>query len=93
MWDRRIPGVVADDVVVAHRPNAGGRDLATLPAPTAPRPSFAESLAGADSAADAAQVVRDDPAVRHGVMRAELFPYRVALWAPAGPVVAGDGTA
>ena len=39
--------------MVAHRPNAGGRDLAALPAPTAPRPSFAESLAGADSAADA----------------------------------------
>jgi uncharacterized membrane-anchored protein YjiN (DUF445 family) len=32
---------------VAHRPNAGG------PAVTAPRTSFAESLAGADSAADA----------------------------------------
>jgi hypothetical protein len=33
----------------------------------------------------AADVVQDDPAVKHGVMTAELFPYRVALWSPTGP--------
>lgn len=38
---------MADDGFVAHRPNAGGRGL------PAPRQSFAEALAGADSAADA----------------------------------------
>jgi hypothetical protein len=26
-----------------------------------------------------------DPAVKHGVMRAELFPYRIALWSSKGP--------
>lgn len=33
----------------------------------------------------AAEVVQGDPAVQAGVMRAELFPYRVALWSQAGP--------
>jgi len=35
----------------------------------------------------AARLVDDDPAVRHGVMQAELLPFRVALWSaqvPAG---------
>jgi len=35
----------------------------------------------------AQQLVDDDPAVRHGVMQAELLPFRVALWSaqvPAG---------
>jgi len=39
----------------------------------------------APSEAAAADVVQDDPAVKLGVMTAELFPYRVALWAPTGP--------
>jgi uncharacterized membrane-anchored protein YjiN (DUF445 family) len=38
---------------VAHRPEAGAGALQTLPAPSAERASFAEALAGADSAADA----------------------------------------
>jgi uncharacterized protein YciI len=33
-----------------------------------------------DSAARA--VMNGDPAVRQGVMRAELFPFRIALWSP-----------
>ena len=35
----------------------------------------------------AVRLVDDDPAVRHGVMQAELLPFRVALWSaqvPAG---------
>ena len=35
----------------------------------------------AASAAEAERIVSDDPAVREGVMRAEIFPYRIALWA------------
>jgi uncharacterized protein YciI len=32
---------------------------------------------------DAARAIMDsNPAVRLGVMRAELFPYRIALWSP-----------
>jgi uncharacterized protein YciI len=33
----------------------------------------------ASSDEEARSIVDADPAVRHGVMRAELFPYRVAL--------------
>lgn len=40
-------------------------------------------LAESDSAAQA--IVDADPAVKHGVMTAEVFPYRVALWSRTGP--------
>src|SRR5664279_4418615 len=36
--------------------------------------------AATESAATA--VMQNDPAVNLGVMKAELFPYRVALWSP-----------
>lgn len=39
----------------------------------------------ADSEPAAAQIVERDPAVGHGVMSAELFPFRIALWSPRGP--------
>jgi uncharacterized protein YciI len=39
----------------------------------------------AESDAAARQIMENDPAVKHGVMRAELFPYRVALWSSKGP--------
>jgi uncharacterized protein YciI len=45
----------------------------------------------ATSEAVAADLVQNDPAVKHGIMNAELFPYRVALWSPAGPEVGNDG--
>lgn len=38
-------------------------------------------LEAADEAA-AHAVMGGDPAVRHGVMTAELFPFRIALWGP-----------
>jgi uncharacterized protein YciI len=39
----------------------------------------------AESEARAAEYVRDDPAVKCGVMQAELFPFHVALWSGDGP--------
>lgn len=39
----------------------------------------------ASSDAEANALMKDDPAVKHGVMRAELFPFRVALWSATGP--------
>jgi uncharacterized protein YciI len=39
----------------------------------------------AESEAQAKELVRNDPAVENGVMRAELFPYLVALWSKFGP--------
>ena len=39
----------------------------------------------AESEGEAAEVVRNDPAVSNGVMHAELFPYHIALWSRTGP--------
>ncbi|MEI9864208.1 MAG: hypothetical protein WDN00_06575 [Limisphaerales bacterium] len=33
----------------------------------------------------AVALMQNDPAVKQGVMKAELFPYRVALWSVKGP--------
>jgi uncharacterized protein len=46
----------------------------------------------AASAAAAEQIVRNDPAVRDGVMHAELFPYRIALWSHIGLEKAASDT-
>ena len=45
----------------------------------------------AASQAEAAELVQNDPAVKHEIMKAELFPYRVALWSPTGPEGAEAG--
>ena len=39
----------------------------------------------AASESDAVALMQNDPAVKLGVMKAELFPYRVALWSPKAP--------
>lgn len=47
--------------------------------------TFGIAVLQVDSEATARGVMDDDPAAREGVMRAEMFPYRVALWSPQGP--------
>jgi uncharacterized protein len=44
--------------------------------------------AGTEAAAVA--LVQNDPAVKLGVMKAELFPYHVALWSPKAPRAGDD---
>ena len=39
----------------------------------------------ASSNQEAIELMQNDPAVSRGIMVAELFPYRVALWSPKGP--------
>lgn len=39
----------------------------------------------ADSESSAKAIMENDPAVRHNIMEAALFPYRVALWSERGP--------
>jgi hypothetical protein len=34
---------------------------------------------------EARELMNGDPAVKQGVMKAELFPFNVALWSPKGP--------
>jgi uncharacterized protein YciI len=42
--------------------------------------TFGIAIFQAESDDAARAIMNSDPAVRHGVMRAELFPYRVALF-------------
>ncbi len=39
----------------------------------------------APSEAAARAIMQSDPAIKLGVMQAELFPYHIALWSPQGP--------
>jgi uncharacterized protein len=39
----------------------------------------------AESEPKAREIVENDPAVKYGIMRAELFSYRIALWAANFP--------
>ena len=39
----------------------------------------------AESDDGALALMRNDPAVAEGVMSAELYPYRVAVWSSSGP--------
>jgi uncharacterized protein YciI len=47
--------------------------------------TFGIAIFEAQDEAAARALMEDDPAVKHGVMRAELFPYRIALWSKRGP--------
>ena len=53
--------------------------------------AFGIVIFAAESEEAALRLVQNDPAVHRGVMKAELFPYRVALWSPKGPFVMKDG--
>jgi len=75
-----LQGLLAEGVVLM-----AGRTL------TADERAFGIVIIAAASEAAAADVVQNDPAVRHGIMTADLFPYRVALWSPTGPKVDDEG--
>lgn len=47
--------------------------------------AFGIAIFVADSPEAAEALMRADPAVAQGVMSAELFPYRIALWSARGP--------
>ena len=38
-----------------------------------------------ESDSEARHIMENDPAVKHGIMSAELFPFRVALWSSEAP--------
>jgi uncharacterized protein len=48
--------------------------------------TFGITVFQAETEERAAEIVRSDPAVGQGVMQAELFPYRVAVWSHANPL-------
>jgi len=47
--------------------------------------TFGIAIFEAASEAAAVALMQNDPVVKQGVMKAELFPYRVALWSPKSP--------
>ena len=49
--------------------------------------AFGIVVFAAESESAAEALVRKDPAVEYGVMRAELFSYRVALWSKSAPAL------
>ena len=51
--------------------------------------SFGIVIFRADSEEAAQEIVANDPAVKGGVMRAELFPYRVALRGDVESILSG----
>ena len=57
---------------------------------TADERTFGIAVLVAPSDAEARAIMNNDPAVSHGVMRAELFPFRVALWSTSGPPKESD---
>ena len=83
--------VVAEHFGYLQRLVADGRVLMAGRTLNADESTFGIAVFVADSEAQAAEVVRNDPAVKHGVMRAELFPYRIALWSSKGPGGEEDG--
>jgi uncharacterized protein YciI len=52
--------------------------------------TFGIVVFAAASPEQAAEVVENDPAMRQGIMRAELFPYRIALWFGQRPGIGGN---
>ena len=73
-----------EDLVAKGRVLMAGRTL------TADESTFGIVVFVAPSQAHAQELVRNDPAVLHGVMRAQLFPYHVALWSHTGPSAVHD---
>jgi uncharacterized protein YciI len=71
--------LVADGVVFM-----AGRTL------TADEKTFGIVIFQAATEAEASALMQNDPAVKLGVMKAELFPYRVALWSAKVPKVDED---
>ncbi|QVL34018.1 hypothetical protein KIH39_08960 [Telmatocola sphagniphila] len=69
-----LEGLVNEEVVLM-----AGRTL------HADESAFGIVIFVAESDIQAKEIVHNDPAVLRGVMRAELFPYRIALWSKKGP--------
>lgn len=67
-----LKGLTEQDVVVL-----AGRTLNT------DESSFGIVIFNATSEESAHSIMNDDPAVKNGVMRAELYPYRIAVMAKA----------
>jgi uncharacterized protein YciI len=75
----RESAVMAEHFAYLQRLRADGTLILAGRTLNADADSFGIAILRAVSDEAACAIMRDDPAVRHGVMRATLFPYRVAL--------------
>jgi uncharacterized protein len=72
--------VVAEHFAYLERLQGAGVLLMAGRTLTADNDAFGVVIFTAESQAAALAIMNNDPAVEQGVMRAELFPFRVALW-------------
>jgi uncharacterized protein len=76
---------VADHFAYLQRLHAEGRVLMAGRTQTADENTFGIVVFLADSDEAAQDLMQGDPALSRGVMTAELFPFRVALWSTSSP--------
>jgi uncharacterized protein YciI len=77
--------VVAEHFAYLRRLCADGPVLLAGRTLAADANAFGIVVFEADSEPAARELMLADPAVRDGVMHAELYTFRVALWSPRGP--------
>jgi len=77
---------VADHFAYLERLTAQGRVLMAGRTQTADEHTFGIVVFVADSDEAAHDLMQGDPALSRGVMTAELFPFRIALWSTANPL-------
>lgn len=82
--------VIGDHFAYLQNLVAGGVVLMAGRTLTADEHTFGIVVLRADSQERTGAIVKDDPAVKCDVMRADLFPYRVSLWSNAGPAEDDD---
>jgi uncharacterized protein YciI len=72
-------GVLADHVTYLESLSEKGVVLLSGRTQNTDSSSFGIVIFRAEDQAHARRIMRDDPAVKNGIMRGELFPYRVAI--------------
>jgi uncharacterized protein len=87
----REASIVGDHFAYLERLTASGTVLMAGRTLNVDESTFGIVVFLAESQAQADELVGKDPAIEQGVMRAELFPFRVALWSGTGPPAAAAG--
>lgn len=88
---QREAEVVGQHFAYLERLTALGQVLLAGRTPTADQGTFGIVVFEADCQTEAEQLMANDPAVLHGVMRAQLWPFHVALWSARGPQAEAGG--
>jgi uncharacterized protein len=84
--DERESSIVAEHFAHLQRLSAQGTLIMAGRTLNNDESTFGIVVFRAESTSAANRIMSDDPAVAQGVMHAELFPYRVAVWSAADPL-------